>query len=81
MRSRNTTKEPKVNNKLFEVFKRRDADGDSRLSKAKIKKAFGELGAYIPAYRTSCGLKSKPCRWQRRWICRHGRIGRSRAIC
>ncbi|KAK3231419.1 hypothetical protein Dsin_003300 [Dipteronia sinensis] len=56
MRSKNTTKEPKVNNKLFEVFKRHDVDGDGRLSKAEIKKAFGELGAFIPLYRASRGL-------------------------
>ncbi|KAK3231410.1 hypothetical protein Dsin_003291 [Dipteronia sinensis] len=59
MPSKYTAKEPKVpqnGRKLLEVFKRHDADGDGRLSKAEIKKAFDELGALIPAYRAYRGL-------------------------
>ncbi|KAK2660335.1 hypothetical protein Ddye_006868 [Dipteronia dyeriana] len=50
------TNVPQNGRKLLEVFKRHDADGDDRLSKAEIKKAFGELGSIIPAFRAHCGL-------------------------
>ncbi|KAI8016353.1 putative calcium-binding protein CML10 [Camellia lanceoleosa] len=48
--------QPLNEEQLNGIFKKRDKNGDGRLSRKELKKAFEELGAWIPDWRALRGL-------------------------
>ncbi|CAL5332387.1 unnamed protein product [Camellia sinensis] len=48
--------QPLNEEQLKGIFKKHDKNGDGRLSRKELKKAFEELGAWIPDWRALRGL-------------------------
>ncbi|CAL5383705.1 unnamed protein product [Camellia sinensis] len=50
--------QPLSEEQLKGIFKKHDKNGDGRLSRKELKKAFEELGAWIPDWRAWRGLSN-----------------------